>query len=210
MSINKNLFIDESNPSLGNKSPFHEKRRSTIYVEGYDDLLFYKKYLDFYYRDLLFKPNIYYLRSKKEVLNSFIDDINNKNKYIVDSDYDSKQELIDKGVIVTTGYSMENFYFYIDSNANNIKSLMRLIYDKLSNKKQSFDKFYENFLKELNLFYDNSILFFAYMKTLHSLGRGWSKDVRELFERELDYSTEIDNELSSLNDFERELIKYSI
>ena len=37
------------------------------------------------------------------------------NKYIVDLDYDSKDKLDKYGVISTTGYSMENFYFYISN-----------------------------------------------------------------------------------------------
>lgn len=210
MSISKKSFIEESNPYLANKSPFSEKNRSIIYVEGYDDLLFYNGFLEFYFSNILRKPNIYCGNSKKGVLKCMKNTQNDKNKYIVDSDYDSKQELIDKGIIVTTGYSMENFYFYIDENGDNLTKILELVYDKLSNKSVSFDYFYNSFINDLNIYYEKNLLFFAYMKTLHSMGFEWSQSVKELFDNNNDYSKEIDNELNALNDFQKELMKMQI
>ena len=56
MNYNRDEFLDCSNPYRSENSKFYENGRPTIYVEGYDDKLFYDKYLDFYFDEMIIKP----------------------------------------------------------------------------------------------------------------------------------------------------------
>ena len=87
---------------------------------------------------------------------------------------------------------------------------MKFVYEKLSDRMISFDDFYNDFDSNLKKYYDEKIVFFAYMKTLHELRKKWSKDVKELFYDELDFQKRIYDEINELNENDKFWVEYSL
>ena len=199
-------FKQASNKNLFNNDTFNykNKKKESIVVEGPEDISFYRAYLLNVYDDL-YIPNIICVNNgKKEVLKLAKNNLSKVNKYIVDLDYDSKDKLDKCGVISTTGYSMENFYFYIDKDNNNLLKLINMICDDYSMVVRAEDYIEYELMKVLTNYIDNKIYYYAYMKTLHEYNRPFSKNVKEETENYLEV---INNELDAYSEFERNKIK---
>lgn len=180
-NFNIETFITASNKKLYNNDLFNYKNRNknTIVVEGPEDISFYKSFLLNVYDDI-FIPNIICVNNgKKEVLKLAKNNNSKQYQYIVDLDYDYKEKLNKSGAITTTGYSMENFYFYIDDNNNNLNKLINSVCIDYGLINRAEDYIEYELLKELNKYLDDKLYYYAYMKTLHEYNRPFSKKVKD-------------------------------
>ncbi len=201
-----NSFQKASNKDLYNNELFNYKtnKKDSIIVEGPEDISFYRSYLLNVYDDL-FIPNIKCVNDgKKEVLKLARNNIVKSNKYIVDLDYDNKDKLESYGVVSTTGYSMENFYFYIDEDNNNLSELIKVICKDYGIVYKAEDFIEYELIKKLNEYIDNKLYYYAYMKTLHEFNRPFSKNVKE---ETNNFKEVINNELEGYSEYERNKIK---
>lgn len=199
-------FKQASNKNLFNNDTFNykNKKKEYIVVEGPEDISFYRAYLLNVYDDL-YIPNIKCVNNgKKEVLKLAKNNLSKDNKYIVDLDYDSKDKLDKYGVISTTGYSMENFYFYIDKENNNLKKLIDILCYEYAMVQKAEDYIEYELLKVLNNHIENKLYYYAYMKTLHEYNRPFSKNVKEV---ESNYLEVINSELEAYSEYEKNKIK---
>lgn len=206
--FNRDYFNKSSNSSIYNNSLFNFKnnKKEKIVVEGPDDIDFYKGFLVNIYDDLYLPDITCVVDGKKEVMKLAKMNKVKRNKYIVDLDYDQQEKINSNGAIATTGYSMENFYLYIDENYNNLLKLIKVICDDYGIIHKAEDFIEYELMKKLNEFLDEKIYYFAYMKTLHEFNRPFSKDVKDA---EVDYLEVINNEINSYSEYEKKKIKKS-
>ena len=130
-----------------------------FYVESVDDAEFYGYFLAKIYQiPKLLK--CYGCNGKKEVLKEYSRYNGKKAGFIVDLDYIPIDNKYDK-VIVTSGYSMENFFFYEKNNKFNFEFIFDQIYkDPIESKIKIID-----FTKKIIEFKEKYVYYYAYFKT---------------------------------------------
>lgn len=205
-NFNVESFKKASNKNLYNNDIFNFKKNTKhlIIVEGPEDISFYRAYLLNIY-DEMYIPNITCVNNgKKEVLKLAKNNNSKFNKYIVDLDYDNKDKLTKSGAISTTGYSMENFYFYIDKDNNNLKKVIDIVCYDYAMVKKAEDYIEYELLKVINNHIENKLYYYAYMKTLHEYNRPFSKSVKE---ETSNYLEVINSELDAYSKYEKKKIK---
>ena len=187
--MDKNNFKSSSNPYLANNTRFNPKQnklKTTLYVEGYDDLVVYGK------TDIGNYYNITIAGNRENVLKSV--QIDNKARGIVDSDYEINTNM-NRDITLTTGYSMENFFFYKTPSINNLESLLSNLTTQVNK-----DKLINEILDSLNSFINRYIIYFAYCKSQTELGYRWNTNITEAVNNgSNNVNRLIENEINSLN-----------
>lgn len=198
----KNDFMNSINEYDNSYQKFynnHIPAYKEFYVESKDDAEFYGYYLaDLYRVPKLSK--LYGCNGKKEVLREYSKYKGKKAGFIVDLDYLPIDKNKYEKVIVTTGYSMENFYFYKVNNNFNFEVIFEHYYpnDKIRKLKL------EQYLSELNHFKEQYLLYFAYFKTCMEFSTGNNMfnshiKIKQMIDTNNNVELIINNELASLN-----------
>lgn len=165
-------FIDSSNKNnsniVVNSSIIKRSPCTIIYVEGYQDEIFYKRFLSGLFKKNM--PRFARLNGKFNVLNISKYNENKKALFIVDKDYNIDNENYENSnLIFTSGYSMENFFYYLDENYNNIDIFITNFIEKYTGHKADYfieQKFVNGLKQSLNEYKENTINYYALMKTL--------------------------------------------
>lgn len=191
---NVSKFINASNKNLGNNVVFKQIAKSCtiIFVEGEDDIIFYKHFLcDLYNKQV---PQFAKSSGKESVIDISIRNDNKQFLYIIDHDYDGlrKYSIIRDNVLLTTGYSMENFFFY-EMNGNhqsNINYFFETFVDRYyrgMNPDLYCSELVKEFLKELNVYKQTTLPYYASRFTMALRGHNlcFYSSIKEIV-REID------------------------
>ena len=188
--------INEHDNSYQKFSNNHIPIYKEFYVENSDDAIFYKNYLGNIYNTFpLLK--VYGCNGKKEVLKEYSKYTGKKAGFIVDKDYLPINKSKYEKVIITTGYSMENFFFFKIGEIYNFEPIFKMYYGNQANRK------IKEYIKELSKYKETYILYFAFFKTCMEFS-----NCTNYFNNHL----KIKDIIKNLNDFDsiEELIKQEI
>lgn len=188
--------INEYDSSYQKFSNNHIPIYKEFYVESSDDAIFYKNYLGNIYNTFpLLK--VYGCNGKKEVLKEYSKYTGKKAGFIVDKDYLPINKSKYEKVIITTGYSMENFFFFKNNEMYNFEPIFKMYYGNHANRK------IKEYIKELSKYKETYILYFAFFKTCMEFSNGTN-----YFNNHL----KIKDIIKNLNDFDNieELIRQEI
>ena len=169
------------------------------YVESRDDAEFYGYFLaDLYKVPKLLK--LYGCNGKKEVLREYTKYTGKKAGFIVDLDYLPIDKIKYSKVIITTGYSMENFFFYKETDSFNFEVIFDYYYSNAKTRKLK----YKEYLEELDNFKKQYLLYFAYFKTCMEFSNGLNtfnshSKIKQLIDADDNVDELINNEIDSLN-----------
>ena len=141
----------------------------------------------------------YGCNGKKEVLREYQKYTGKKAGFIVDLDYLPFDKRKYEKVIVTTGYSMENFFFYKEDSTYNFE----LVFDYYYSKEVRDDKI-NQFLTELNEFKEKYLLYYAFFKTCMELNGNYRLlnnhiRIKDLVENDKNVSKMIDLEIANID-----------
>lgn len=199
--IDKKVFasaISKYDNSYQKFSNPHIPTYKEFFVESRDDAEFYGYYLATMYR----VPKLnkcYGCNGKKEVLREYQKYTGKKAGFIVDLDYLPFDKRKYEKVIVTTGYSMENFFFYKEDSTYNFE----LVFDYYYSKEVRDDKI-NQFLTELNEFKEKYLLYYAFFKTCMELNGNYRLlnnhiRIKDLVENDKNVSKMIDLEIANID-----------
>lgn len=162
-NVNVSSFVNSiDSTDLSYKKFSNTRKYKEIYVEGYEDELFYRKFLAKMYDCSTLNTDFVVCHNKDEVLLSSKKYAGTKKKFIVDLDYLPFDREKYNSLAITTGYSMENFIFYKHSNKYNYE----LIFEKLyKNKFSLMINRLKEYKKELEKFKKKGLYYFAFLKT---------------------------------------------
>lgn len=172
-----------------------------FYVESSDDAIFYSNYFyKLYNYSILSK--FHGCNGKKEVLREYKKYTGKKAGFIVDLDYLPINKTEYEKVILTTGYSMENFIFFNNGQRFNFESIFQYYYPNSN----VCRKMVEKYLVELREFKEKNLLYFAYFKTCmeFSYGNNFINShlkIKNFINSDVNIAELIDNEIKSLNSF---------
>lgn len=199
--LEKKSFVSAINVNDNAYQKFNENHipvYKEFYVESSDDVDFYGYYLaKMYHVPRLTK--FHGCNGKKEVLAEYSKYKGKKAGFIVDLDYlpiDNKK--YDK-VIITTGYSMENFYFYKDNNQYNFEIIFKKYYPN------NYQRKIKEYLLSINSFKNKYLLYYAFFKTNMEFfpnNRILLKNriIKDLIDDDYNVEEVINLEIESLND----------
>ena len=160
--LDKETFVNSINQYDNSYQKFSNNHIPTYkeyYVESSDDAEFYSYYLARIYH-LPQLTKCYGCNGKKEVLREYKNYKGKKAGFIVDLDYLPFDRRQYEKLIVTTGYSMENFFFYNDSKNYNFEKIFKFFYGPNNYKRKV-----NEYLKQLNDFKEKCLLYYAFFKT---------------------------------------------
>lgn len=200
--INKEIFtssINENDNSYQKFSGNHLPIYKEFYVESTDDAEFYGFYLAKIYR-VPKLTKFHGCNGKEEVLREYTKYNGKKAGFIVDLDYLPMNKSKYEKVIVTPGYSMENFFFYNDGKDYNFKFLFNEYYKNYNRRKIKI----EAYLGELQKYKENYLHYYAFFKTCmeFSNNNGVSKkhlQIKDIIESDYNIEEDIELEISSFN-----------
>lgn len=206
-------FKKRSHPS-SNPISFSNGNEYIVYVEGYDDEKFYTVFLKEKFLDYDFHIKIAGSNGRHDVIEKAQQDILKKQIYVIDADYEyeaNKDLKKNYNIIITSGYSMENFFFYNLKEKNNLKIFFETIQKKY--KLQPCECDYDEFNKILELFFKNTLPVHAYRMAEQKICGRWKKTINEEIGEDLsfsyDYEDEINKIISEYNDSKKkEFLKY--
>ncbi len=221
MKIEK--MINASRKENSNNTLFKEQKKSCkiIFVEGYDDVIFYKQFFQRIFHDKM--PKISCYEGKSKVLTACRKNNNPNYFYIVDNDYENLETIKKeaKNLFVTTGYSMENFFFYSnnDINYDNIKNFFKCFFDKYYDNINRSDleiqlmKKQDEFRQELENYKNETILYYAYHRafTYNDFSFPKKRFIGKNIKKEVDdFIAEIKTELDNYQPMQKDIIESNI
>lgn len=161
--IDKKIFsssITEFDNSYQKFSNNHLPVYKEFYVESTDDAEFYGYYLAEMYR-VPKLTRFHGCNGKEEVLREYKQYNGKKAGFIVDLDYLPFDKLKYEKVIVTSGYSMENFFFYNDGKNYNFMKVFKEYYPNYNTRVTKMNQY----LNELMEYKNKYLLYYAFFKT---------------------------------------------
>lgn len=220
MNINK--MIKASLKENSNNTIFREHKKSSqiIFVEGIEDVTFYRRFFQRIYHDKI--PKIACYNGKTKVLTACRKNTNPNYLYIVDNDYENLEadKKATKNLFVTTGYSMENFFFYSneDINYDNIRNFFRCFFDKYYDNINRSDlevqliKKIDEFKQDLENYKKITIKYYAYHRAFTYNDFNFPKiGFKENIENEVDeFIEEIEKELENYQLLQKNIIQKTI
>lgn len=208
--FDKNIFLEESSQNKENNFLFKPSKGKILVVEGVQDVIFYEGFLEKLYEEELYFPKIVYVGTKKDVISSLRENKSSKKTYIVDVDYDQRKKLLDIGAVVTTGYSMENFIFYLDDKNNNLKTFFNSLTELYGLQPNLCNMLYDDFIIEINDYCTYFLRYYAFLKTMSEMNRPWPQSVKEAVYEGNNYDEQIELELNVYSEHEKKKIKEKI
>lgn len=173
----------------------NKKKKRFIYVEGNEDISFFSNFLDEISSIPISMYGIESLGSRDEVILKCRTNQNKNNIFIIDRDYEKNIKSIPKNLLITTGYSMENFVFFND----NLKVLLNQLYSS-SNKSNSVFLKLNKILREYS---EYSLNYYAFMKTCVEKRSLFFHKVAHLVHNRIDYIKKIDDVIENMNNAEK-------
>ena len=168
-----------------------------LYVESQDDVLFYSNFLTDHY-------TFHVCNNKDEVLREARKYNGKKAGFIVDLDYLPFDQTQYDNLIVTTGYSMENFYFYKEGKKINLENVFKHYYKNYEVALYNYKNALENFKKQY-------LEYYALFKTCMEFKtcKGFDKKVcyTDIFDSCEDVNSLIEKEIQALNKSTQEKFK---
>lgn len=176
------------------------------FVESSDDAKFYSYYLaTIHHLPQLMK--CYGCDGKEEVLREYSKYTGKKAGFIVDLDYLPFDRKKYEKVIVTTGYSMENFFFYNDGFRYNFEKIFMYYFSS------NYKKMLNTYMNELCNYINKYQNYYAFFKTCMEFSGGGKTfnnhlKIKDLLKKnEIDLSIEIEKEINALDPKFRERFK---
>ena len=208
--IEKSSFISSINEYDNSYQKFksnHIPSYKEFFVESSDDAEFYGYYLANIYR-VPQLTKFYGCNGKKEVLREYLKYTGKKAGFIVDLDYLPIDKQKYNKVIITTGYSMENFFFYMKDNVYNFELVFKETYHSPKILKEKV----KQYLIDLNSFKNKNLLYYAFFKTCMEFSNYQNVSnlylkIKSIIMNKVDVKDFIDKLIFSINEFLRNKFK---